>query len=250
MKCLGRVTRKDGFPRSTFASWIQSDVKDFGQGWRIKHRRNANSVKMSNRPGVLRFETTINNPAEFKVWRTTASNPKGQPAWLRLRKGVADLHRRAQVSQAANSRFATAQAVPLDETQRLEELAATLCTRVRSPGRRKPDGMTTRPRSYRALNPFSPDDIALLTAVGRGEFTMAGLRNQDVRRLLYGQDPNHPSEKRRRSSRVSRQLSLLRAHSVLEKVGGATSASAEAFLGPSWKEVMPHRMIAPMLSRQ
>ena len=187
-------------------------------GGRVKHRLNANSVKMYNRPGVLRFETTINNTSEFKVYRTTATNPDGDLAWLRLRKGIADLYRRTQVSQAANDRLATAQSSALDEQQRLKDLAASLCSRVRRPGRKKSDGTLTKPRSFRALNPFSPQDIELLTNVSRREFVISGFRNQDQRTLLYGSDPSDAAAKRRRASKVSRQLSLLRAHGIIEKV--------------------------------
>ena len=218
MRFLGRTVRRDGMPRSTFQGEIHSHVREFSQGLRIKHRLNANSVKMYNRPGVLRIETTINNPGEFKVWRTPEATPDAAPDWLRLRKGVADLHRRAQVSQASNNRYATAQAAGLQEGVRLKELAAALCSRVRRPGRAKPDGTRTRPRQHRALNPFSPQDITVLTAISRPEFGVSGLCNQDLRVVLHGADPADPREKRRRSSRVSRQLSLLRAHGVLEKV--------------------------------
>lgn len=218
MRFLGRRVRKDGMPRVTFQGEIQSNVIEFEQGLRIKHRLNANSAKMYNHPGLLRFETTINNPGEFKVWRGTEKNPDAAPAWLRMRKGIADLHRRAQVSQASNDRFATAQAAVLDEGQRLKELAESVCRRVRRAGRKKPDGTQTQSRTYRALNPLSPDDVTLLTAVSRAEFVISGLRNRDLRRLLYGDDPQDAKEKRRRSSAVSRKLALLRAHGIVQKV--------------------------------
>ena len=218
MRFLSRTVRKDGMPRSTFQGEIQSDVREFEQGLRIKHRLNANSVKMYNRPGILRFETTINNPGEFKVWRTTEKNPHGDPEWLRMRKGIADLHRRAQVSQASNNRLAAAQAAGLDERQRLGDLAESLCSRVKRPSRTKPDGTRTRSRTFRALNPFSPDDITVLRAVSRPEFVISGLRNHDLRAVLYEDTPTNEKEKRRRSSAVSRKLALLRAHGLLEKV--------------------------------
>jgi hypothetical protein len=79
---------------------------------------------MYNKPCALRFETTINNPKEFKAFRTPENAlPDAEPEWLRVRKGIADLHRRAQVSQAANDRFAAAQAAVLSEdTTPLKEL--------------------------------------------------------------------------------------------------------------------------------
>jgi hypothetical protein len=218
MRFLGRTVRKDDLPRASFGGEIFSDVRTFEQGLRIKHRVNANSVKMYNRPGVLRIETTINNPKEFKVYRTTETNPDGKQAWLPLRKGVADMHRRAQVSQASNARFATALAAGLSEDAPLKDLAAALCSRVTRPGREQPDGSRARSRTFRALNPLSPEDMRLLTFVARPEYGISGLRNQDLRGELYQGEPADDAERRRRSAQVSRRLSLLRAHGIVEKV--------------------------------
>jgi hypothetical protein len=48
---------------------------------------------------VLRVETTIANPTGFKVFRPADRGDNRSLAWRPLRKGIADLHRRAQVSQ-------------------------------------------------------------------------------------------------------------------------------------------------------
>ena len=175
---------------------------------------------MYNRPGVLRIETTINNPSDFKVWRTPEGSAADEPAsWLRLRKGVADLHRRAQVSQASNDRYATAAAEVLDDgAVPLKDLTAALCRPAFRPGQVRADGSHAPRRRFRALNPLSADDIELLTAVAKPEYVVSGLRNQDLRRDLYGADPTDPVLRRRRCCTVSRKLSLLRAHGLLEKV--------------------------------
>jgi len=226
MRFLGRTVRADGLPRASFGGEIHSDTRFFNEGTlteglRLKHRLNANSVKMYTRPGVIRFETTIGNPADFKVWCTREQAPaEAQPEWLRMRKGIADLYRRAEVSQASNDRFATAQTAVLHEDARpLKDVTATLCQRVTRPGREKPDGSRTRSRTFRAWNPLSPDDIRLLTIIAPPKFGIAGLRNADVRVALFGADPTGDSnELRRRSSAVSRKLALLRAHGLLQKV--------------------------------
>lgn len=86
-------------------------------------------------------------------------------------------------------------------------------------GREKPDGTSTRPRPFRALNPLSPADIQLLTIIAQPKFGIAGLRNADVRVALFGDDPtDNAKELRRRSAAVSRKLWLLRAHGLLQKV--------------------------------
>ena len=66
--------------------------------------------------------------------------------------------------------------------------------------------------------PLEADDCALLAAVGQGEFVLNGLRNRDLQRLLFDTPATSPQEAQRRSARVSRQLRMLRAHGILQKV--------------------------------
>ena len=100
----------------------------------------------------------------------------------------------------------------------LKDTACDLCRPVVRAGRKRADGTQARSRRFRALNPLSPDDVRLLTAVSKPQFGISGLRNQDLRGELYGEDPADPVEHRRRASAVSRKLSLLRAQGLLEKV--------------------------------
>ena len=54
------------------------------EGWRVKHTINRNSIKVYDKRSVLRVETTINNPREFKVLRVvqTAEGPSRRNARL------------------------------------------------------------------------------------------------------------------------------------------------------------------------
>lgn len=133
-----------------------------------------------------------------------------------LRHSLADLQRRAQVSQAANERLINAQAA-VETTQTLHELTAELSRPVTRPGRQQPDGTRSRPRRFRALRPLAEDDSCLLTAVSRPEFAQNGFRNRDLRPLL-GAEPRDPAAQKRCSAAVSRQLALLRAHGLIRKV--------------------------------
>ena len=65
---------------------------------------------------------------------------------------------------------------------------------------------------------FAPANAALLAAVNRGEFVLGGLRNRDVRDLLYPKVPDGLTD-RQLAGRVSRQLSLLRAHGLIARLG-------------------------------
>jgi hypothetical protein len=143
---------------------------------------------------------------DFKTFRAPENKPDSEPSWQRMRKGVADLHRRAEVSRAANGRYLDAMA-SVDDTASLGELTARLCRPARQKGRR-----------VRALNPHAPGDAAMLAAVSRGEFTLNGFRNRDLRALLFSKAPRSKSEHTRQAAAVSRKLVLLRAHHLIRKV--------------------------------
>jgi hypothetical protein len=191
-----------------FLGEIQTSFKDRAEGVRVKHWVNGNSIKMYDKAGsVLRIETTIAKTADFKVLRPLQDDPDGKLAWRPMRKGVADLHRRSQVSQRANDTYLEALTAVTDSTP-----LSGLLDQVSRPA-------TYRGHRRRALRVGDPGDVALLQAIARGEFATAGFRNKDLRRLLLPvcHDAT-PKEARRRSSRISRLLALLRAHGIVHKV--------------------------------
>ena len=115
----------------------------------MKHRAMGNSIKVYDKGGsILRIETTINKPGAYRSYRSSEAEPEGDKQWRVMRRGVADMYRRAEVSQAANDRYAEALA-SLDTTTPLGRLAATVCRPVSKDGKR-----------YRALHPFSSEDRA------------------------------------------------------------------------------------------
>ena len=210
MRFLGYKTWPDGQVRGKFAGQVVTHAKTRPQGTRIKHRVNTAGIKMYDKhASVLRVETTVNNPRDIKVYRTRESRPNDKKAWRPLRKGVADLHRRAQVCQAANDRYLEAMAAAETDAS-LGELARSVCRRIRLKG-----------QPVRGLRPLADDDARLLAAVARGEFTVHGFRNGDLRGLLYDKPAAEASESRRRWGVVTRKLRLLRAHRLIRKVSGA-----------------------------
>ena len=185
---------------------VITDFRRRQEGVRVKHWAGANSVKVYNKHGsVLRVETTINTPQDFKVYRPKEGDPGGPKSWRRMRKGVADLHRRAQVSHATNERYLDALASTDTDTP-VGELLRSICRPVRWQGQR-----------HRALRPWS-DDRELLSAVSRGEFALNGFRNRDLQALLFPGAATDPKESQRCRSQITRRLRLLRAHGLIKKV--------------------------------
>lgn len=190
-----------------FRGELQTSFKDRAEGVRVKHWVESNSIKMYDKFGNLRIETTITEPSGFKVYRPSSNDPEGKPAWRPLRKGIADLHRRAQVSQAANERYLDALSVVDDQTP-LSQLFDPVAKPTTWHGRR-----------VRALRIGDPHDVALLQAISRGEFATNGFRNRDLRALLEPSSLRaNPQTQRRASARVTRKLRLLRAHHIIQKV--------------------------------
>jgi hypothetical protein len=202
------VLRFLGRPQpAMFRGDLASTLKRRPEGVRLKHMVNGNSLKMYDKEGqVLRVETTIVNPREFRVYRASEQSPKGRHKWLRMRSGVADLWRRAEVSRASNARYLSALASVSDRTP-LHAAVAPACRPIALGVHR-----------YRALNPWAAD-APLLEAISRGEFALNGLRNRDLRRELYPASRD-PLARRRESAAVTRKLALLRAHGLIKKVTG------------------------------
>jgi hypothetical protein len=238
LRFLGQPVSASGKVPHRCRHEVVTNLTERVEGTRLKHWLNGNSIKIYDKGSVLRTECTLRQPGDFKVYRSVEGDPDGTKDWRQLRLGIADMHRRGEVCQAANERYLDALAAVHDTTplrQLAEPLSCPAPAPVRSQRTAPAPGDATgaevsastqaatrtreaRPRRVRALNPLAPDDAALLETVSRHEFLINGLRNRDLRRLRYGADPNDPIEQRRRAAAVTRQLRLLRAHRLIHKV--------------------------------
>ena len=173
---------------------LTSHLGKRGEGVRVKHSLERNSQKMYRKqPELIRLENTINNTRQMKVYRASEDDPQGPKSYQRLRKGVADLHRRAEISQGCNERYLEAVG-SITAATTLAEVAAPVCQRT-----------TWHGRSARALNPLADEDARLLQAINRGEFTMPGFRNRDLCPLLFA-DTNLTDKQR--LTKVTRLIRL------------------------------------------
>jgi len=224
MRFLGHKLPAHGGVHGQYAGEVVSDLKQRPEGVRIKHRVGRNSLKMYDKFGaVLRVETTLNDPQGLKVLRSKSNDADGPKEWLPLRKSVADLTRRAELSHAANTRYLEALG-KVDVAAPLSSLTDKLCRPVQVTT--KADDGTQRTRRHRALRPFDPQEVQLLETVSRGEYEIAGFRNRDIRVALYGGSLTPPRDepaeattaRRRAAGRVSRQLGILRAHGLIKKI--------------------------------
>ena len=201
MRFLGRKVH------GRFLGELTTSFKDRVEGVRVKHWVAGNSIKMYDKEArILRVETTLADPTPFKVFRPLSNDPRGRRAWRPMRKGIADLHRRAEVSQAANARYLDALAHVDDDTT-LADVFDQVAKPVLWHGRR-----------VRALDIGRSDDVELLRVISRGEFATNGFRNRDLRPALFDDARSTKQVQRRNSARVSRRLRMLRAHGLIQKV--------------------------------
>jgi hypothetical protein len=190
-----------------FKGEVKSNLKVRIEGTRIKHWVEENSIKMYDKQGcVLRIEVTINNPRRWKVWRRATRKGKRCMAWIPMRKSIADIRRRAEISRAANERYLDALSV-VGQSVPAHQVLDPVAKQKISNG-----------RSYRPLHPIAPKDAAVLSAVSRGEFLLHGFRNRDVRQLLFPGADGSPMLRKNACGKTSRILRLLRAHDIVYKV--------------------------------
>jgi len=191
--------------RETFQGEVRTRWHRREPGAAVKHWVKGNALKMYDK-GVLRIETVINDPSEFFVHRPRQKQDGTEEVgWFPMSKGVANLYRYAQVGQKANERYLEALAVVNGLGVGQRELDRR-CAPVSFQG-----------RTRRGLQPVGRDDQALFQAALRGEHAVRGFRNGELAERLFGPRPKDPREQRRRCGRVSRRISLLRAHGLVAK---------------------------------
>jgi len=187
---------------------LVSDYRRRYEGIRVKHFKNRNSIKMYNKSGsILRIETTIVNTREFKVFRHPDDNKNRPASWQKMRKGVSDLHRRCEISDKCNERYAD-ELASAQLAEKLKEVVSPACNRTKKNG-----------RAYRGLNPWQEQDYKLLAFLGSGENTIGGFRNKDLRKWLYPESEKLENQERKKyCGRVTRLIKLLRVHGLIKKV--------------------------------
>ena len=154
---------------------------------------------------VLRIETVINDPKEFFVHRPRLKNDgRKEVGWFEMSKGVANLYRYAQVSQRANDRYLEALRLSTTWVSARGNWTRDVCWYLFKGG-----DVAACSRFRRRSGPVS--------SRAAGEHAVRGFRNGEVAERLYGPRPKDPVERRRRSGRVSRKISLLRAHGLVAK---------------------------------
>lgn len=208
MKYFGAPARKDGQPYRNTDPEIASRTENWYDGLRVRHWCMGNSVKFYNEHNVLRFETTLNNPAKFKVFRNTEGQCDGEPLKFKpMRKGVADMEARFGVSMEIADRF-TDHMSTVKEKARLGDLISTVGLPFERDGKR-----------VRALDVFGKDK-AFLQAISDPVMDIHGVTNKQLQKVLEGTPWAKGMTGKRLSGRITRHLALLRKHGLIAQLPG------------------------------
>jgi len=197
---------QSGRPDARMTDEVNSRLLDYWDGLRVKHCVGSNSAKFYTEENNARAETTTNQPGKFKVHRRAQGEKKSAPKKRRpLRKGVADIALRAQVSQEINDRLMNQLATCSHETL-VRQLLDPYCRRRIKHG-----------RPVRALD-FIGKDRALLQAISDPAFCVSGITNRTLREKLQRQPGYTSHTPKQICAKISRQLRLLRDHGLIRKM--------------------------------
>jgi hypothetical protein len=182
-----------------FRDELGNDFSTRIEGTRIRHHMGPVAIKMYDKFSlVLRVETTANQVSFFQHHRKVehrdgTSSYKLAP----LKKSIYSLHDLRKLLHAANLRYLQLLA-DLDDPTVGSQALNKIATPVKHNG-----------RSYRGFNFFCAQDEQLFVSLLRGEHTISGLRNKDIRRAIP-----HLS-----TGQISRHLKRLRTHGLIKRIG-------------------------------
>jgi hypothetical protein len=189
-----------------FDGEVQTHYKSVREpGACLKHFMKRNWLKMYDKLGLLlRVETVINQPGEFKVLRACRHRDGTTSwGWFALCKGVGNLHHYQSQALACNQRYLDALAAVDDPTPGYDDLKA-LTERQRAHG-----------RSYAGFNPARAEEAHLFAAVLAGDHVAQGFRNRDLRGALPAQPA---TDHQRHSAAIGRLLKRLHVRGLVIKV--------------------------------
>jgi len=168
------------------------------QGTRIKHQMGPVSIKMYDKLSiVLRIETTVNNVSFFKHYRKVEQRDgKSVRKNAAMKKGIYSFPPLARLLREANGRYLEFISTIDDRTAGIKNV------------KRLSKSVRKNNRSFKGINFFDYDDLAILSAAMSGEFNISGFQNRDIRKRLTDKS----------SSQVTRILARLRYHGLIKKI--------------------------------
>jgi len=167
------------------------------QGTRIKHHMGKAAIKMYDKHSImLRIETTANDVSFFKHYREVVHRDGTTTLqFASMKKNIYSLKDLVKLLLDANRRYIEFLAAIDDPTNGIKRL-----DKVSKPVR-------ADNRTYRGFNLFDNGDIELFRVLLRGEFTISGFKNADLRKHLSAKN----------TGQVSAIIRRMRKHGIIKK---------------------------------
>jgi hypothetical protein len=168
------------------------------QGTRIRHKLGSCTLKMYDKFAfILRIETTTNDVSFFKH-RRRVEHKDGRWSFKTapLKKNIYSLPTLCTLLTEVNQRYLLFLSA-LDDTSSGQRDLKTVTETATDAG-----------RTYKGFNFFAAKDLAIFSAIARGDTAILGIQNKTLRQVL----PNLSS------GAISRVLKRLRIHGLLKRV--------------------------------
>jgi hypothetical protein len=206
LRYMGRPVNAAGQPHSRSNLELLSRVNLWYEGMRIRHWVDKNSLKLYNEQNVLRVEMTMNNPGKFLVYRHAEGQDKSEAKKLMpMRKGVADIKVRAQVSDDRINSFTEHLATFENKTPVRELMSSVL------------QPFTLKGKRIRSLD-ITGKDREFLLSISDPIFDVSHITNKQLQAKLCFLPWAKGMTQKQLSSKISRHLRLLRDHGLIKKV--------------------------------
>ena len=168
-------------------------------GTRIKHQMGEVSVKIYDKFGfILRIEVTSNDVSKFKTYRkVNKKDGTTETKNASVKKSIYSLFVLTQIFKSAAMRYLEFISSFDDPSDGLKKLNKVV------------DPVKENNRNYKGFNFFSAEDEKILVSISDGKFTIKGITNKELRRMM-------PEKS---SGQLSRILKRLRLHGLIKKVG-------------------------------
>ena len=168
------------------------------EGTRIKHHMGPVAIKMYDKHAlVMRIETTANDVSFFRHHRKVEHRDGTVDARLApMKKTIHSLGPLREILMAANKRYMEFISELIDPSAgitRVEQIA---------------ESVRTEDRTYKGFNLFAEADLALFTAITRGEFLISGFKNKSLRKHLTELS----------ADQVSRLIKRLKMHGLIKQI--------------------------------
>jgi len=203
---MGQPVKKNGQPHHASNHELYTRVNHWYDGLRVRFWVDKNSIKFYNEQNVFRVESTINNPSKFKIYRNKQNYLPGTPKqFLSMRKSIDDIYSRTLISNDCVDRLTEHLATVEDKTP-VKSLISPITK-----------SFIKKSKKIRSLD-ITGKDLLLLKSVSNISHNVSFITNNALQKELVSTSWANDMTGKRLSSKISRNLRLLRDHGLIEKV--------------------------------